>query len=45
MCPFHWATFAFAAIPASLGLLGFFGVRTSLARRKPNAAQPPAGGA
>jgi hypothetical protein len=45
MCPFHWATFAFAAIPASLGLLGFLGVRTSLVRRKPHDARPTKGDA
>ena len=27
MCPIHWAAFAFAAVPASLGLLGYLGLR------------------
>jgi hypothetical protein len=33
MCPIHWATFAFAALPAALGLVGFFGLRM---RRRPD---------
>lgn len=29
MCPVHWATFVFAAVPASLGILGYLGIRVA----------------
>ncbi len=35
MCPIHWAAFAFAAVPVSLGILGYLGLRLKRPGRAP----------
>jgi hypothetical protein len=34
MCPVHWTAFAIAAVPASLGALGFLGLRLKRAAKQ-----------
>ena len=37
MCPVHWATFAFGAVPAALSFVGYAGLRARQPRRRDDA--------